>query len=201
MDPPSPSTLNISILKRLLGFPGDLLMLLHPGTFAEMVYKRRYNVESMLTMLNIDAKEAELLLSRKSHSAEELGEYYLRKYKAAIKNTKIRGVHTGSEYRDIIIDIPIRTAQSSYTLLYATRTTGGKDSLKWQEAFQYFARWIGSISDIRQKAEGKEGLTSSRLSTEPGKSLHDLPSNSLPPALDVMPPHCLKKNGTFCSRH
>ena len=50
VDPPSPSTLNVSILKRLLVYPGDFLMLLHPGTFAEMVSKRRYNIETIQTM-------------------------------------------------------------------------------------------------------------------------------------------------------
>ena len=35
----------------------------------------------------------------------------------------------------------------------------------------------------------------------PGISFHSLPSSSLPPAFGVLPPHCLKKNGTFAATH
>jgi len=109
-------------------------------TFVEMVSKRRYNVKTIQTMLNIEASEAELLLSRKSHRAEELGQYYLQKYKEAVKNTEIRRLHTGSMYRDIIIDIPIRTAQSSYTLLYATSYNGRKGFAKVARSVPRFCK-------------------------------------------------------------
>jgi hypothetical protein len=39
------------------------------------------------------------------------------------------------------------------------------------------------------------------LGSGAGNSFHSLPSSSLPVALDVIPPHCLKKNGTFAFIH
>lgn len=159
VDPPSPATLKMSALRSFLTYYGDVMMLLHPGTFAEMVMKKRYKQETLVDMLDIDQNNAQTLLN--SSNPSELVEYYIRRYENVIRDTKIDRVIRGSDHRDIIIKVPIRTRQLNYYLLYATRTTAGKDSKYWQTSFEAFAKWIGDLSDTGKMAldvlGGKQG--------------------------------------------
>lgn len=151
IDPDAPRNFSMRTLENLLQYPGDLLMLLHPATFAEMILKDRYKVETVQNMLGVDENEANRLFEIKSSTT--LSNYYVERFENVIKNTTIRKLVSGSNQRNIIIKIPIKTgSQTSYYLLYATRKTGGKDSTKWQEAFSNFASEIGKMSDVGQAA-------------------------------------------------
>jgi len=146
IDPGSPQNLRMSSLKKLLSFPGDVIMLLHPGLFSQMVNKKRYKPETLQSMLDISIAESRQLLS-KTYSPSRLGDYYVGKYKKAIQDIEIRKIITGSSRREVIKTASIKTIQSKYTLLYATRKTGGNHYMKWQTTFENFANKIGRLSD------------------------------------------------------
>jgi three-Cys-motif partner protein len=150
IDPDAPRNLKMQTLKEMLKFPGDLLMLLHPGIFAEMTMKKRYNEKTLMSMLGIDRKEAESLMTERQEPAV-LSEYYVKKYEAAIKGTPISRLKQGGNKREVVIKVHISTKQSSYLLIYATRETGGNSSV-WQKPFANFANWIGKQSDAGELA-------------------------------------------------
>lgn len=161
VDPDTPGNLKMQTLKKLLQYPGDLILLLHPGIFIEMVMKKRYKEESLIAMLDISASEAKDLLSEKQTQAK-LSEYYVKKYQDAIRETPIKRLK-GQNRRNVIIKVPIQTRQSSYLLIYATRNTSG-DSSGWQKPFEDFATWIGKQSKTGDLA--LQILTGSQSSIE-----------------------------------
>jgi hypothetical protein len=115
-----------------------------------MTMKKRYKEESLISMLDVNGEEARDLLSGK-HTPPYLSEYYINRYEHAIRETSIDRLRPGKNKRDVIIKVPIRTRQSNYLLIYATRKTSG-DSSGWQKPFEDFATWIGRQSNIGELA-------------------------------------------------
>lgn len=150
VDPDSPRGLKMKTLKKMLSYPGDLLILLHPGIFSEMTMKKRYNAESLMSMLDIGESEARSLLTTKQ-TPSKLADYYVGEYENAIRNTSIRRLRDGTNRRNVVVKVPIRTKQFSYLLIYATRQTSGNSS-SWQKPFEDFANWIGRQSDTGELA-------------------------------------------------
>lgn len=145
IDPPNPSSIELSLLKSVLSYPSDIIMLLHSGIFAAQVKKQIYNPSTLQKMLGIDSDEANWLLHSK-HSHQRLEDYYARKCQEVIQSTREIGIYSGSQFRDVTVVIPIKTTASNYYLLYATRKTGG-NSEKWQKPAEAFAKWMGKFSD------------------------------------------------------
>jgi hypothetical protein len=151
IDPPAPESLRASTLKKLLPFPGDVLMLLHTGIFAEIVNKKRYTQDKLIDMLDIGQGEIDRLYSR-THKPEDLYRYYVTRYEKIIGNIEILKIQSGSKVRDVIKTVEIKTKTGHYVLLYATRRTGGSDPEKWQDAFETFARRISKLSETGELA-------------------------------------------------
>jgi len=151
IDPDRAGNFNMDILIQLLKFPGDLFILLHPGTFVEMVNKGRYNIETIQKMLAITHDEALNLFNIKKN--KELTEFYLKRFENVITTTTIDHLRSGSNRRDVIITIPITTGtNTNYYLLYATRKTAGGESEKWQKVFGSFANEVGRMSEVGKSA-------------------------------------------------
>jgi three-Cys-motif partner protein len=146
VDPGSPENLDISMLKKLLSYPGDLLMLLHPGIFAEMANKKRYAVTTLRSMLGLQSEDAKSIF-KNTQMPSKLVKYYIDNYREAIKKIEMQRLIKGSKFREKITEVSIQTGGAHYTLLYATRETGGSDFLKWQGVFHDFAKHIGQLSD------------------------------------------------------
>ena len=145
IDPDTPANFSIDTLIKLLQYPGDLLILLHPGIFAKQVLTHTYRPETLETMLGISETEAKDLLSYTS--SDELSNYYVQRFKDVIGKVQIRKLKPGSHTRNVIESIPIRTKKQHYELLIATRVTGGTDSPQWQKALLSYAKEIGKLSD------------------------------------------------------
>ena len=110
VDPGSPENLDMNMLKKLLKDPGDLLTLLHPGIFAEMVNKKRYEVGTLESMLDIQNREAEKMRTN-TQAPYKLINLYVDKYKEAVKYTEVEGL------RNKITEVSIKTGEAYYTLL------------------------------------------------------------------------------------
>jgi three-Cys-motif partner protein len=145
IDPPTPVSLELPTIKNLLTFPSDVIMLLHSGIFATQVKKRIYNPSTLQKMLGIGPEEANNLLES-NYSHKNLEDYYTKKWEREVKNVKEIGIYSGSPFREIVVIVPLRTKESNYYLLYATRQTGG-NSQEWQLPAEGFARWMGKFSD------------------------------------------------------
>jgi hypothetical protein len=126
IEPDKPTSLTVSLLKNLLIFPGDILMLLHTGIFAEMVNKRRYSKNTLKDMLGFTDNEVDALY-QKTSNPQTLEKIYVQRFEEIIKNITINKVMSGSNRRNVIKKVDIRTKSANYVLLYATRSTGGKD--------------------------------------------------------------------------
>lgn len=146
IDPGSPPSLRMSTLRSLLVYPGDLIMLLHPGIFAEMVKKKKYKDETLKEMLDLRDYEINKL---NRFTVPQLQKLYVDRYINEIRKIEIRKITKGSPFREIITPVHIRTKSSYYVLIYATRKTGGPDYEKWQETFKKFAEEIGKLSNLR----------------------------------------------------
>lgn len=146
IDPPTPESLRASTLNTMLSFPGDVILLLHTGIFAELVNKKRYTKSKLQDMLGISEAEVDELYSR-THKPEDLQNYYVDRYKDLISKIEIQKVQSGSNVRDIIKTVEIKTKSAHYVLLYATRRTGGANYESWQDGFEQFAKRIGELSE------------------------------------------------------
>lgn len=146
IDPDTPSSLTAFLLNNLLSFPGDVIMLLHSGIFAEMVNKKRYSENKLIDMLGYDKHQVKDLY-KKTNNPQDLEKIYVDRYEQIIKNIEIKRITSGSNKRDIIKKVPIKTKSRNYILLYATRKTGGRDYKTWQREFEKLANDIGKLSD------------------------------------------------------
>ncbi|MGH9982467.1 MAG: three-Cys-motif partner protein TcmP [Nitrososphaeraceae archaeon] len=146
VDPGSPENLDMNMLKQLLGYPGDLLMLLHPGIFAEMINKKRYKITTLRSMLGLQTEDVQSIYTN-THTPSKLITAYVDRYKEAVKEIEMRRLTKGSRFREKITEVPIKTGEANYVLLYATRETGGRDYLTWQGVFHEFAKHISQLSD------------------------------------------------------
>lgn len=145
IDPGTPASLTFATLKELLVFPGDLILLLHPGLFAEMYKKGRYRSSTLKSMLELSNQEIKDLETK---TVKELQTLYVQKYCSLIGNIRIRNITTGSTVRNVIMTVDIQTKSGYYVLLYAVRTTGGGAHQIWQENVRKLADEIGKLSHL-----------------------------------------------------
>ncbi len=144
VDPGSPGRLSMQTLTNLLTYPGDLIILLHQELFVEMVLKKRYNTDTIQRMLGMNKTDAESLFNK---SKAELSRLYVKRFVDTIQGVKIDRLSSGSNYRNVVSSIKIRTDKQTYTLLFATRTTGGKHHETWQKIFSDYNTCIEKLSD------------------------------------------------------
>jgi hypothetical protein len=146
-DPPSPDEMPLKHISRseLLSIPSDVIALLHTGIFAENVNMRRYKPDTLTDILNCDTKIAELLLGQ-THTVDELENLYLESFYKLLTSIKM-DVSSGSNVRDVIYCIPLRTKRGRYHLIVATRKTGGEQFEEWQNWFNEFAIEVSKLSD------------------------------------------------------
>ena len=146
IDPDTPESLRARTLQSLLCYPGDVILLLHPGIFAEMVNKRFYGKGTLKKMLDLNDDEVEKLYNN-SHTPSTLHHYYVYKYENIIKNITIKGINSGSNKRDVLKKVDIKTRSGYYVLLYATRSTGGSNYERWQKGAEELATEISHLSN------------------------------------------------------
>jgi hypothetical protein len=144
-DPPTPREMPLKPISKLLSIPSDVIALLHTGIFAENVNMRRYKPDTLTDILNCDIKTAESLLGQ-THTVHELENLYLERFCILLGSIKM-DVSSGSNVRDVIKYIPLRTKKGRYHLIVATRKTGGKQFEKWQNWFNKFANEVSKLSD------------------------------------------------------
>lgn len=144
-DPPSPDEMPLKHISKLLSIPSDVIALLHTGIFAENVNMRRYKPDTLTDILNCDIKTAESLLGQ-THTVHELENLYLESFCKPLTSIKM-DVSSGSNVRDVIYCIPLRTKRGRYHLIVATRKTGGEQFEEWQNWFNEFAIEVSKLSD------------------------------------------------------
>jgi hypothetical protein len=143
-DPPSPDEMPLKHISKLLSIPSDVIALLHTGIFAENVNMRRYKPDTLTDILNCDIKTAESLLGQ-THTVDELENLYLERFCTLLRSIKM-DVSSGSNVRDVIKRIPLRTKKGHYYLIVATRSTGSKQFKKeWQDWFNWFDNFASEV--------------------------------------------------------
>jgi hypothetical protein len=147
LDPPSPKEMPLRFLGELLRIPSDVIALLHTGIFADNVNMRKYRSDTLASILNCDIKDAESLLQN-THKIEELENLYVQKFCELLQVTPMHGIISGSRTRDFIKSIRLSTGKRHYYLVVATRTTGGKKFVEWQNRLKEFAEKVEKLSDL-----------------------------------------------------
>lgn len=150
IDPPSPDEMQCSLLKDILRYPSDVIMLVHSGLFAENVNKKRYD-NSKLTKILGNSQEAKQLLEGK-YSVEELEDRYINILTNILRETRMSGIigERGSDVRNHVITIRLSTKRRHYHLIVAVRRTGGKRFEEWFSWVQNLAKEISGLSELNK---------------------------------------------------
>lgn len=151
VDPDSPRNLHMNTLKQLLHYPGDLLMLIHSGTFVEWLQKDVYANKTLKDMMGITDDGVSELKSYPTLAEKE--EFYIKCLADAVTGTTMRNISDGHNTRKIIFNVKLKTANRTYyNLLLAVRRTQGGESESWQSGFEIFADKISKLSETGKHA-------------------------------------------------